>query len=558
MRLPVVARVSPRKRPLVVYEVPAGWVRHVSDQLGSNHRYCRRRCGGPACRRLLTDDSERVRCPAYVDFLDRRRDFPATTCSEFRQGLRYDLRASGLAGYVSIAAATMREAMHNATRYGNLRRHQRRLRARGEGDSRQLSHREPKRSHARQLARDRVQSRDGGRRLPALGRRGVPASRSAVRACAGGVAARRRTAAQLSCAVRYGSDGSRYRTSGAARPTVARADPYLLALVTHHAEAALAASPTGRRMISAHGSSAWWSRHGRGSADTRRGRRGARTRRADAGAKARHRGRAVPADGGRPAARHGQGYLADPELSLAQIAYLLGYAEQAPSHSAFRRWTGHPPRRFRKVSPTACWTVAYPNFPARGRERIGALHRTGRSILGCMIRTCSRRRWGAIHGRWRARWCQNVLEWPKSEVHVLHEFGRLKILLRDGPAAWPHDADLPERLRPGRADRSAVLEGEALDDFRIVSGWPLRGAALDTPAVEPDDPPPLDCALVPEFDETGRNCAGARCAAVDRRIGVASFFVSGPGSLAFDEDDVMSLQADIRANEPAESLCAAA
>ena len=45
------------------------------------------------------------------------------------------------------------------------------------------------------------------------------------------------------------------------------------------------------------------------------------------------------------------GYLADPELSLAQIAYLLGYAEQSAFTSAFRRWTGRSPRRFRVGKP---------------------------------------------------------------------------------------------------------------------------------------------------------------------------------------------------------------
>jgi AraC-like DNA-binding protein len=40
-------------------------------------------------------------------------------------------------------------------------------------------------------------------------------------------------------------------------------------------------------------------------------------------------------------------YLADPELTLSEIAYLLGYAEQSAFTSAFRRWTGQSPRRYR-------------------------------------------------------------------------------------------------------------------------------------------------------------------------------------------------------------------
>ena len=40
-------------------------------------------------------------------------------------------------------------------------------------------------------------------------------------------------------------------------------------------------------------------------------------------------------------------YLTDPELTLAQVAYLLGYADQSAFSNSFRRWTGQSPRRFR-------------------------------------------------------------------------------------------------------------------------------------------------------------------------------------------------------------------
>lgn len=43
-----------------------------------------------------------------------------------------------------------------------------------------------------------------------------------------------------------------------------------------------------------------------------------------------------------------QDYLANPTLSLTEIALLLGYSEQSAFTRAFRRWTGHTPRQARQ------------------------------------------------------------------------------------------------------------------------------------------------------------------------------------------------------------------
>ncbi len=40
-------------------------------------------------------------------------------------------------------------------------------------------------------------------------------------------------------------------------------------------------------------------------------------------------------------------YLADPRLSLAEVALLLGYSEQSAFTRAFRAWSGDPPQRYR-------------------------------------------------------------------------------------------------------------------------------------------------------------------------------------------------------------------
>ena len=44
-----------------------------------------------------------------------------------------------------------------------------------------------------------------------------------------------------------------------------------------------------------------------------------------------------------------EAYLADPSLSLAEIAYLLGFREQASFFRAFRRWTGQTPTAHRSA-----------------------------------------------------------------------------------------------------------------------------------------------------------------------------------------------------------------
>ena len=41
-------------------------------------------------------------------------------------------------------------------------------------------------------------------------------------------------------------------------------------------------------------------------------------------------------------------YLRDPEHSLGEIAFLLGFSDQSNFSRAFRRWTGMSPREFRK------------------------------------------------------------------------------------------------------------------------------------------------------------------------------------------------------------------
>jgi AraC-like DNA-binding protein len=45
--------------------------------------------------------------------------------------------------------------------------------------------------------------------------------------------------------------------------------------------------------------------------------------------------------------------LREPGIGIAEIAFLLGYSEQAAFHRSFRRWTGQTPLAFRRASRLA-------------------------------------------------------------------------------------------------------------------------------------------------------------------------------------------------------------
>lgn len=47
-------------------------------------------------------------------------------------------------------------------------------------------------------------------------------------------------------------------------------------------------------------------------------------------------------------ARLAEGYLADPKVSVSEVAFLLGFSEQSAFTRAFRRWTGESPGRWRR------------------------------------------------------------------------------------------------------------------------------------------------------------------------------------------------------------------
>ena len=45
-----------------------------------------------------------------------------------------------------------------------------------------------------------------------------------------------------------------------------------------------------------------------------------------------------------------QAYLADEQISISEVSYLLGFSEQSAFQRAFKRWTGSTPVQFRKTT----------------------------------------------------------------------------------------------------------------------------------------------------------------------------------------------------------------
>ena len=51
-------------------------------------------------------------------------------------------------------------------------------------------------------------------------------------------------------------------------------------------------------------------------------------------------------------------HLNDPRLTLAEVAWLLGYSEHSAFTRAFRRWTGESPQQWRSRQPARAANVA--------------------------------------------------------------------------------------------------------------------------------------------------------------------------------------------------------
>ena len=343
-----------------MHVVPVAWIRHVADEIGRNTPVMRGalQAAGLAPG-ILVGDARVVRAKHFVDFIEAAAALAHDDVLGLKLGQSYDLRASGLAAYVTITAANMREAMLNAARYGGLTDTTADFALTEAGSVARF--RMDSRSLVMHASRQAGEFRAGF--VVASCRRWVGESFRPleVRFAHARESGQREVAALLGCPAHFGSETTEMLVSAdqLALP-VSAADPYLLAVLEQHADEALGRQAQARDGLR--------ERVGRLlTQDLPRGVPTARQVASALGMSERTFARRLQAedtsfrqlvdDVRREMARS---YLSDPELSLAQVAYLIGYGDQSAFSNSFRRWTGQSPRRFRSQR----WAAAGATPPA--------------------------------------------------------------------------------------------------------------------------------------------------------------------------------------------------
>jgi len=330
-----------------MYVVPVSWIRHVADVLGRDSPVLRGALDAAGLApTVLEGDFRVVRVRHFVDFIEKAALLAGDDLFGLRLGESYDVRASGLSAYVTITAATMRDAMENAARYGALTDSGAIFAlteagdvARFAMDSRSLLLRGSR--HASEFRVGFVVA--GARRWVGPDFRPLE-----VRFAHERDTSRRAVEALLGCPARFASETTEMLVGADQLDLpVSGADPYLLAVLERHAEELLARREQAqddlrervRRIVSRDLPKGAPTAPQVAAALNMSDRTFAR-RLQDEGTSFRQ----VIDDIRREMARS---YLSDPEISLAQVAYLLGYADQSAFSNSFRRWTGQSPRRFR-------------------------------------------------------------------------------------------------------------------------------------------------------------------------------------------------------------------
>lgn len=329
-----------------MYLVPVAWLAHVVAVRGAESPDVR---AGLAASGLtlavLGDNDQQIAASRFARFIEEAARAASEDFYGLDLGLGYDLRASGLAAYMSIASATARDGLRNACRYGAIgdtSADYELTEAGGEAFFRIETH-SPQVRMSRHVNEFKValvieacQTWVG----PALR---PQEARFAFQRGDGSGAERR-----FGCPVHYGAEATGLVFTFDQLELVPHsADPYLLGLLERVAADFLAKRSPWRAGTRSRVERLLLDALPKGAPPARQV--------AEAmGVSERTLARKLAGEG----TSFGQvldeirrdmamGYLGDPAFSLAQIAYLLGYADQSAFSNAFRRWTGQSPSRFR-------------------------------------------------------------------------------------------------------------------------------------------------------------------------------------------------------------------
>lgn len=320
-----------------MYNVPVAWLSHAVRIHGADSPDIR---AGFAAARLPRDvidgTSTHIRADQFAAFIDEAAHIAGDDLYGLDLGMQYDLRASGLSAYISLACATARESLRNASRYGAISDTSAdyALTDNDDGAFFRIETRSPRLRMSRHATEFKVAVVVAAC-ITWVG----PALRPREARFAVTRADQRGTERLLGCPVHYGAEesGLRPRTS----------DPFLLELLK-----GLASDWLGRQ---APAPDATKHRVERLLLDVLP--KGAPTMGQVAeslGFSERTLARRLAAEG----VTFGQtlddlrrdvalGYMDDQAITFTQIAYMLGYSDQSAFTNAFRRWTGQSPRQFR-------------------------------------------------------------------------------------------------------------------------------------------------------------------------------------------------------------------
>lgn len=333
-----------------MYVVPLAWIAHVAqvrghaspDVLGGL-----RAAGLPL--RTLDSTGTHVSARQFAAFIEEAARIAGDDFYGLDLGRRYDVRASGLVAYVSLACATARESLRNACRFGTISDTSADYAlSEREGEAFfRVETRSPQMRMSRQATEFKVALVVEACRAwvgPAMRPR---EAHLAVTRASGLREAERR----LGCTARYGMEATGLVFASSQLELAPRtSDPFLLDLLERVAAEHFSKRPPVPDVFRIRVERLLLDELPKGTPTA--------GQIANAlGISERTMARRLVAEG----APFGQvldelrrdmalRYLEDPGISLSQVAFLLGYGDQSAFSNAFRRWTGRSPSQFRSES----------------------------------------------------------------------------------------------------------------------------------------------------------------------------------------------------------------